>query len=92
MRQPDAGESTAAINARGDDQSWPAVAAELRTGATLLRIPKLRRAYCDRGNGPYGPGITDTRVRKLERTGVLRFVGVDRYHLAETLDQSMPHG
>jgi hypothetical protein len=83
VRKPDAGESTASINARGDDASWPSVLAELQTGATLLRVPKLRRAYADRGNGPYGPGISEARIRKLERAGVLRNAGVDRYALVE---------
>ncbi len=77
------GESTRSIVARGDDKAWPWVRAELVAGATLLRVPKLRRAYPDRGDGPYGKGISDTRVRTLERQGVLRFVGVDRYALAE---------
>lgn len=77
------GESVAQMNARSDDEAWPHVRQELENGATLLRVPKLKRAYADRGQGPYGRGITDTRVRKLERTGVLRFVGVDRYALRQ---------
>ncbi len=77
------GETTAAIIARGDDRAWPEVLAALRSGATLLRVPKLRTAYPDRGQGPSGSGISDTRVRKLEREGVLQHVGVDRYALAE---------
>jgi len=79
---PDTGESSASINRRADDAAWPFVRAELESGATLLRIPKLRRAYPDRGNGPYGRGLNDVRVRKLEREGILRHIGVDRYALA----------
>lgn len=76
------GESTRAIVSRGDDAAWPTVKVELETGATLLRVPKLRRAYPDRGAGAYGSGISDARLRKLEREGVLRHVGVDRYALS----------
>lgn len=83
-RQPDTGESTRAITARGDDEAWPQIKTELVAGATLLRVSKLRRAYADKGGGPYGSGISDARVRRLERAGVLRYVGVDRYALAET--------
>jgi hypothetical protein len=88
----DTGESTRAIIARGDDEAWPLLKRELENGATLLRVPKLRRAYADKGCGLYGRGISETRVRKLERDGVLRFVGVDRYALAEnpTLEQDLP--
>lgn len=82
MTAPDTGESSASINRRSDDEAWPHVRAELETGATLLRIPKLRRAYPDRGDGPYGRGLNDARVRKLEREGIIQFVGVDRYSLA----------
>lgn len=81
-QQPDTGESVASINARSDDASWPSIKSDLENGATLLRIPKLRRAYADRGQGAYGQGVTDSRVKRLEREGVIQFVGVDRYALA----------
>ncbi len=83
MSAPETGESSASINRRSDDEAWPHILIELKAGATLLRIPKLKRAYADRGQGPYGRGITDTRVGKLERAGTLRFVGVDRYELVD---------
>lgn len=79
----DTGESTASIVARGDDRAWPAVLQALQAGATLLYVPKVRRAYIDRGEGPVGPGISATRVRKLERAGTIRHAGVDRYALNE---------
>lgn len=81
MSRPDTGESTAAITARGDDEAWPHIMRALEAGATLLRVPALRRAYADHGGGPQGRGISESRVRKLERAGVLRYVGVDRYAL-----------
>jgi hypothetical protein len=82
MTQPDTGESTASINRRADDAAWPRIEERLKeTGATLLRIPKLKRAYADCGRGPEGAGISDTRVRHLEKDGVIKFVGVDRYML-----------
>lgn len=81
--QSETGESTASIIARGDDESWPRVMAELQSGAILLRVPKLRRGYSDRGQGPYGSGISDARIRKLEGEGILRHIGVDRYSLGD---------
>jgi len=83
----DTGESIASIRARGDDESWPRVLAELREGATLLRVPKLRRGYPDRGAGVYGSGVSDTWIRKLEAAGVLVYCGVDRYRLADEQGQ-----
>lgn len=77
----DTGERTSVIVARSDDASWPYVLAELQNGATLLRIPKLRKGYVDRIGGLGGPGISDTRILKLEREGVLRIVGANRYAL-----------
>lgn len=82
-RQPDTGDSAASIYRRSDDESWQKIEAALREpGVTLRYVPKLGRAYIDRGAGPCEHGITRTRVRKLEQQGVLRFVGVDRYTLA----------
>lgn len=83
MSQPDSGESAASINARGDDRSWPWIVKELKGGATLVRVPKLRRAYPDQGRGPYGQGISDTRLRRLEQAGTIHHVGVDRYALSD---------
>ncbi|WP_374467422.1 hypothetical protein [Ferrovibrio sp.] len=82
-QQPDIGESAASINRRADDESWPHIKRELETGATLLRVPRLQRSYPDRGDGPYCVGISDLRLKKLVRAGVLKFVGVDRYALSE---------
>jgi hypothetical protein len=81
MSAPETGESSARINRRSDDAAWPSLLLELEAGATLLHIPKLKRAYADKGQGPYGAGVTATYVRKLEREGVIKFVGVDRYAL-----------
>lgn len=83
MSQPDTGETSAEINARGDDRAWPWIVKELEDGATLVRVPKLRRAYPDQGRGPYGQGITETRLRRLEQTGIVRHIGVDRYALCD---------
>lgn len=86
MSAPDTGWSTASIVASGDDRSWPHIERELQAGAILLRVAKLKRSYCDKGQGPYGPGISDARVRKLEKAGTLKHVGVDRYALANAPD------
>lgn len=83
MTRCETGESTASIVARGDDARWSTLVEELRTGATLLRVPKLKHGYADRGQGAYGGGISDTRIRKLEKNGVLRNIGVDRYELVK---------
>lgn len=85
-QQPDTGESTNSIIARGDDHAWPHVEALLKAGATLIRVAKLGRCYVDRGHGPSSPSLSYTRVRRLERAGVLRFVGIDRYDLAKRED------
>lgn len=81
--QPDTGETTAAINRRADDDSWKQILPRLEAGATLVRVSGLRRYYVDPGSGPEGPGLSEFGVRRLERQGVLKYVGVDRYGLAE---------
>jgi hypothetical protein len=78
-RQPDAGESVAAIRQRADDTAWPEVLEALKAGATLVRPVRLRDYYVDRGNGPGHGMLSAARVGKLERDGTIRRVGVDRY-------------
>jgi hypothetical protein len=46
-------------------------------------VPSIKRSYADNGHGPFGPGLSDARIRKLEKAGTIRFVGVDRYALTE---------
>lgn len=82
-RANDTGEPAAAMNARADDLAWQTVLPLLKAGATLLRVPKLRRSYADCGQGPAKGGLTDGRMRRLERDGVIRQIGVDRYALVE---------
>jgi len=87
-RAPETGETTAAIVARADDRAWASIERRLSQRGTscmitLLRIPRLRRAYCDDGTGPFGEGISDARLRRLEKSGVIRCVGIDRYALAD---------
>ncbi|MEN6464526.1 MAG: hypothetical protein ABFD62_05030 [Syntrophaceae bacterium] len=77
----DTGESSSSITNRSDNMAWSFIVGQLKEGATLLRIPKFRKSYPDKGQGPYGQGISDTRVRELERNGILQKVGVDRYVL-----------
>ncbi|MEX2450931.1 MAG: hypothetical protein WD407_08765 [Rhodospirillales bacterium] len=78
------GESTASINKRVDDESWPAVKEGLEKRMTLWKPPRLANYYLDRGNGDYGGGcLSPARVRKLEAEGVLVHVGVCRYALAD---------
>jgi hypothetical protein len=80
-RAAETGESTASIVKRGDNAAWSAIETALRNGATLKRVPSLRRSYADLGQGPQGQGISDTRLRSLEHAGIVRVIGVDRYGL-----------
>lgn len=76
------GESTAAINARGDANSWPRVLAALQGGATIYRPSGLKSFYtqCRDDRDPNeGLGISAAMVKRLEKDGVLVRVGVDRY-------------
>lgn len=92
----EAGESSAAINARCDDMTWPRVLSALQSGATLFRPIKLTRYFtkCPDDRDPNdGIGISATRVKKLESAGVLIHVGVDRYALGilpEPVAQPVP--
>lgn len=79
---PETGESTASIIARGDDADWPHVKAALEAGATLLRPSRLDRYYVARDLAIGSRSLSKTRVKRLEREGVLVHVGVDRYALA----------
>lgn len=83
-RAQETGESSASIRSRGDDRSWPDVLRILRSGATLVRLPRLRDYFTDNGTGVVGErALSATRVKKLEAAGVLQRVGVDRYGLTE---------
>ena len=89
----DVGESPASINARSDDNSWPRVLLALQSGATLFRPTKLTRYYtkCQDDRDPNnGIGISATRVKKLELSGILVRVGVDRYALGRLLQPVAP--
>lgn len=77
MSTPATGESSAAIYGRMNDRGWAAVLPLLKAGGTLRR--ELSGYYYIDGRG----GITPARIRKLERDGVLRRVGVDAYALSE---------
>lgn len=73
----DTGESAAAINQRADDACWSVVLPMLQAGATLRRVPKLRRSYVD-GHG----GISDAGVRRRIKSGDLVEAGLDQFALA----------
>lgn len=81
----DTGESTASINRRADNQAWPRVRAALIKGAELRRPQGLRRYYLYMKTSPSPmPGsLSETRVKTLERCGVLKRAGVDIYALVE---------
>lgn len=84
MSAPDAGESTASIQARAADRVWPDVKNALLAGAVLRRPSGMKDFYTeglpsdDRRNGRC---LYATRVKKLERDGTLVRIGVDTYGL-----------
>ena len=73
------GESTAAIYARMNDRAWQTMLPLMRAGAALKR-ERTGSYYAD-GRG----GITAARVKRLERDGVIRRVGIDTYALVDVL-------
>lgn len=88
MTRTDTGETTASIHARADDEQWPGVLAALRRGATLYRPPRLDHYYLDEAGRVGGGFLSRARVRRLEREGVLVWVGVGRYGLAAGADDA----
>lgn len=82
MSAADTGETTAAINSRRDNEAWQRLLPELRRGALIARpTAKLRSYYVD-GMGGFQPSF----IRRLERDGLIRLVGVETYQLCEFLD------
>jgi hypothetical protein len=83
--QPETGESAASINQRSDDAAWTKVRPLLEVGCTLHRPHRLRTFYPHDGVDHVGGtgGLTASRVKRLEREGVLTYVGPDRYALAD---------
>lgn len=83
--KPDTGESAASIRRRSDNANWPKAREALRQpGVTLFRPPRLRDYFCLAADGTsFNCSLTPARIKKLEKEGVLRHVGVDRYALAE---------
>lgn len=81
------GETTAAINARMNARMMPDILSALRQGGTLFRPAKLDNWYIDMSDAGHAlhhrGGLTRAAVKTLERDGVIRFVGVDRYGAAK---------
>lgn len=80
-------DSTAAINARGDDQAWPNILKGLEDGGRLRLVHKIERAVLEGlpETHPSAKGIrtmTISRTRRLHREGVLVNSGVDQFTLA----------
>lgn len=78
-------DSTAAVNQRLNDMSWPAVLGLLREGAMLFRPTRMRDYYTwPRPGMGFVPGhcITVSRVKQLEADGVLMSIGADQYGLS----------
>lgn len=70
----DTGDTTAAINARGDDDAWSRVLPRLQEGWTLYRPIGLNRYYLRSPNGENtgGGSLSGARIRRLVRDHVLR--------------------
>lgn len=81
----DTGESTASIVRREDDRAWPIVRKALIAGAELRRPTGLRRYYpYFRATPSAAPGsLSETRVKTLERCGILRRTGEGVFALVE---------
>lgn len=86
MTTCDTGESTASINRRQDDAAWPHVHRALVAGAELRRPSGLKRYYpYVRENPCIAPGsLSETRVKTLERSGMLRRLESGAYVMVET--------
>ena len=84
-RAPETGESTASIKRRADDMAWPDIESGLVAGGQLYRPYRLRD-YAVRGlpdkDRRNGRMLSATAVKRLEREGKLRQIGVDTYGLA----------
>ena len=79
-RPPETGFSSAEIERAMQDQGWASILPMLRAGGELRR-ERTGRYYVN-GHG----SLTAARVRKLEKSGLLRRVGADVYKLAEVID------
>lgn len=76
------GESVRSINKRSDDMVQNRVLDALSSGAYLIVHRKINRAVVegiDDRSENYGVTVSLTRVRKLEKDGVITQVGVDKY-------------
>lgn len=81
--QSETGESSSSILARSDNDAWPKSLDALRGGATLHKPAKLKTYYPQLPGGQYvSGGLTSSFVKKLEKSGVLVWVGEGRYRLA----------
>jgi hypothetical protein len=80
----DTGEPTTRIITRSDDEAWPRAKAAMECGATLHRPHRLQTYWAHDGvDYVSGTGLSKTRVRHLERQGVIEHVGVGRYALVQ---------
>ena len=69
------GESTASINRRADDAAWPEIEKQLRAGELLTKPPRLKDYFTSKS----GRRLSQARVYKLEKEGVLELIGVHIY-------------
>ncbi len=84
MSRNDVGESTASINRRSDDETWPRTKAALEhSGCILHRPPRLDRYYARGKNGEYFSftGLSKAAIRRLETEGQIEHAGFDTYIL-----------
>ncbi len=84
--QSEAGESVQAINKRSDDDAMKDVISALNEGARLRVHTKIRKAAIEGlpdKDIRNGRSITITRLKRLEKEGVIREIAMDRYAMAE---------
>ena len=85
----DIGETTRSINKRSDDMAWVRVLKGLQDGGFLQVHRKIGRVAVhglNEKHKSHHATISMSRVRSLERAGVLSQVGVDKYVLTEDLE------
>lgn len=87
--QNDVGESIQSINKGSDDRAMRDVISALNDGARLRIHSKIRKAAIEGlpdNDARNGRTITVTRLKRLEKEGVIREIAMDRYAMADDFE------
>lgn len=85
----DVGESVQSIKKRSDDEAMRDVISALNDGARLRIHSKIRKAAIEGlpdKDARNGRVITITRLKRLEKEGVIREIAMDRYAMADDFE------